>query len=246
MLTEGEKRRYARQVMMIGEDGQERLKACRVLLAGAGGLGSVIATYLVAAGVGKIRLVDCDVVEESNLNRQFLHWPADLGRPKSASAADKLSGLNPLVDVEMVQRRIDEGNVGELVAGCDVVVDAMDNFPIRYLLNGAALKAGVPFVHGAVRGLSGQATTVIAGRGPCLRCIFPQAPPAETFPIVGATCGVIGSVQATETVKVITGLGTPLAGRLFIWDGRECRGDTIAVERNEACPACGPGRRPGD
>lgn len=239
MLTEGERRRYARQVMMIGEGGQERLKAARVLVAGTGGLGSVVATYLAAAGVGRLRLVDCDVVEESNLNRQFLHWPADVGRPKSVSAAEKLAGLNPWLDVERIQRRIDEGNVAQIVAGCAVIVDAMDNFPVRYLLNAEARRAGIPFVHGAVRGLTGQATTVVPGKGPCLRCIFPHAPPAETFPILGATCGVIGSLQATEVVKLLTGLGAPLTGRLFIWDGRECRGDSIFVERNEACPDCG-------
>ena len=226
---------------MLGEAGQERLKAARVLIAGAGGLGTVIATYLAAAGIGTLRIADCDVVEATNLNRQILHWGRDVGRPKTASVAEKLSALNALIRVEEVSGRIDAASVDAVAADCDLIVDAMDNFPTRYLLNRTALRKGVPFIHGAVRGLQGQATTVIPGKTPCLRCLFPQSPPpSAVFPIIGATCGVIGSIEATEAVKLLTGQGEPLAGRLLIWDGLAACVDTLVIERNPACPDCGP------
>jgi molybdopterin/thiamine biosynthesis adenylyltransferase len=239
MITDEERKRYHRQILMLSEAGQEKLKAARVLIAGAGGLGTVISTYLAAAGVGILRIVDCDVVEESNFNRQILHWSGDLGRQKTTSVAQKLATLNPLTVVEEITHRIDETNIDAIAGSCDIIVDAMDNFPTRYLLNRTALKRGVPFIHGAVRGLCGQATTVLPGKTPCLRCIFPGAPPPELFPIIGATCGVVGSVEATEAIKLITGLGEPLSGRLFLWDGMEINADTLAIERNPACPDCG-------
>jgi molybdopterin/thiamine biosynthesis adenylyltransferase len=238
MITDEEQTRYHRQLLMLGEAGQERLKASRVLIAGAGGLGTVIATYLAAAGIGTLRIADCDVVEASNLNRQILHWGGDLGRPKTASAAEKLSALNSLIRVEEIAGRIDEANVDTIAGDCDIIVDAMDNFPTRYLLNRTALKKGIPFIHGAVRGLQGQATTVLPGKTPCLRCLFPGSPPSELFPIIGATCGVIGSIEATEAIKLLTGWGEPLAGRLLIWDGLAACADSLAVERDPACPDC--------
>ncbi len=239
MITDEERKRYHRQILLFGEAGQEKLKAARVLIAGAGGLGTVIATYLAAAGVGNLRVVDCDVVEASNLNRQILHWGGDVGRPKTASVAEKLSALNALIRVEEVAGRIDEGNVDAMAQDCDLIVDAMDNFPTRYLLNRTAVRMGIPFVHGAVRGMYGQTMTVLPGKTPCLRCLFPGSPPPEIFPIVGATCGVIGSIQATEAIKLLTGQGEPLAGRLLIWDGLAASTDILAVERSPACPDCG-------
>jgi molybdopterin-synthase adenylyltransferase len=239
MITDEERKRYHRQILMLGEEGQEKLKAARVLIAGAGGLGAVISLYLAAAGVGTLRIADCDVVDASNLNRQILHWGGDLGRPKTASASEKLASLNSLIRIEKVSGRIDETSIDAITGDCDLIVDAMDNFPTRYLLNRTALKKGIPFVHGAVRGLYGQATTVLPGKTPCLRCIFPGSPPPEIFPIIGATCGVIGSIEATEAIKLLSGRGEPLAGRLFIWDGMAASADTIAIERNPACPDCG-------
>jgi molybdopterin/thiamine biosynthesis adenylyltransferase len=240
MITDEERKRYHRQLLMLGEKGQEKLKSSRVLIAGAGGLGTVISVYLAAAGVGTLRIADCDVVEASNLNRQILHWSGDLGRPKTASASEKLATLNPLICIEKVYGRIDEASIDAITGDCDLIVDAMDNFPTRYLLNRTALKRGIPFIHGAVRGLYGQATTILPGKTPCLRCIFPGSPPPEVFPIIGATCGVIGSIEATEAIKLLTGRGEPLAGRLFIWDGMAASADSLAVERNPACPDCGP------
>ncbi len=240
MITSEEQKRYHRQLLMLGEAGQERLKAARVLIAGAGGLGTVIATYLAAAGIGTLRIADCDVVEATNLNRQILHWGGDIGRPKTASVAEKLSALNALVRVEQITGRIDEAGIDAVAADCDLIVDGMDNFPTRYLLNRTAIRKGIPFIHGAVRGLQGQATTVLPGKTPCLRCLFPQSPPSELFPIIGATCGVIGSIEATEAVKLLTGQGEPLAGRLLIWDGLASCADSLVIDRNPACPDCGP------
>ncbi|MHB8909118.1 MAG: HesA/MoeB/ThiF family protein [Syntrophales bacterium] len=239
MITDEEQKRYHRQILQFGEAGQERLKAARVLIAGQGGLGTVIAAYLAAAGVGRLRIADCDVVEASNLNRQILHWGGDIGRPKTASAAEKLAALNALISVEEIAGRIDEASIEASARDCDLIVDAMDNFPIRYLLNRTALGMGIPFIHGAVRGMYGQAMTVLPGKTACLRCVFPGSPPPELFPIVGATCGVIGSVEATEAIKLLTGQGESLAGRLLIWDGLAANTDIIAVERNPACPDCG-------
>jgi molybdopterin-synthase adenylyltransferase len=173
------------------------------------------------------------------LNRQILHWGRDLGRPKTASVAEKLSALNSLIRVEEIAGRIDGANVDTIAGDCDVVVDALDNFPTRYLLNRTALRRRIPFIHGAVRGLQGQVTTVLPGKTPCLRCLFPGSPPSELFPIIGATCGVIGSIEATEAIKLLTGQGEPLAGRLLIWDGVAACADSLTVERNPACPDCG-------
>jgi molybdopterin/thiamine biosynthesis adenylyltransferase len=239
MITDEERKRYSRQILMIGEEGQEKLKAASVLVAGAGGLGTVISLYLAAAGVGHLRIIDCDVVDTSNLNRQILHWSKDVGRPKTDSVKEKLAALNPLIRIETDSGRITEETVGKLVQGYNIIIDAMDNFPTRYLLNRAAVDQNIPFIHGAVRGCFGQATTVIPGKGPCLRCLFPASPPREVFPIVGATCGVIGSIEAAEVIKLITGQGEPLMGRILIWDGLAGSADSITVERNPSCPDCG-------
>jgi molybdopterin/thiamine biosynthesis adenylyltransferase len=243
MITDEERKRYARQILMIGEEGQEKLTAARILVAGAGGLGTVISLYLAAAGVGHLRIIDCDVVEESNLNRQILHWSKDLGRPKTDSAGEKLSALNPLIVLERISDRIVEENVGEMTRGCDLIVDAMDNFPTRHLLNRTAVEKGIPFIHGAVRGLFGQTTTVIPGETPCLLCLFPASPPREVFPIIGATCGVIGSIEASEAIKLLTGQGKPLAGRLFLWDGLAGSADSLTIEKDPCCPVCGKLKR---
>lgn len=239
MLSESERERYRRQTMIFGEEGQERLKRATVFIAGAGGLGCPIALYLAAAGVGRIRLADRDTVDLSNLNRQVLHATPDLGRPKVVSAAEKLAALNPEVAVEAVRTVIDTATVADLAAGADVIVDAMDNFETRYLLNETAIERKIPLVHGGISGFFGQATTVIPGRTPCLRCLFPAPPPDETFPALGTTAGVIGLVQANETIKYLTGSGDLLAGRLLLWDGTRSTMETIDLKRQAGCPACG-------
>jgi molybdopterin/thiamine biosynthesis adenylyltransferase len=239
MLTENELKRYERQIRIFGADGQERLKNAKVFVAGAGGLGSAISIYLAAAGIGRIRIVDHEKIELSNLNRQILHCDEDVGREKAASAEEKLKKINPDVSLEAISETIEENNVLELVDDFDLIVDAMDNFHTRYLLNRAAIVKNIPFFHGAINGLYGQATTIIPGKTACLRCIFPEPPPSMTFPVVGATCGVIGCIQVTEIVKYIVKMGSSLENRLLLWDGLNAKIDEIEIERNPSCEDCG-------
>jgi len=239
MLTTRDLERYDRQIRLIGEDAQEKLKAASVFIAGAGGLGSPISIYLAAAGIGKITLVDKDIVELSNLNRQILHWEKDLAVKKALSAKEKLHGINSDILIEAIPEALDEHNLSRLVGDADLIIDAMDNFPIRYLLNKTALEKKIPFIHGAVRGFHGQAIAVLPGKTACLRCIFSRAPPPETFPVIGVTPGIIGIIQATEAIKYITGTGKLLAGKLLLWDGLKLSLEIIDVERNPGCGDCG-------
>lgn len=238
MLDQAEKKRYARQIRLFGEEGQEKLKKASVFIAGAGGLGSVVSIYMAAAGFGRIRIVDSDSVELSNLNRQVLHWTDDVGRSKAKSAQETLLGINPEIEVEAIMETIDEESIDRLLQGCDLIMDAMDNFPTRYLLNRAALQRNIPLFHGAICGFQGQATTIIPGKTACLRCIFPRAPPATTFPALGSTCGVIGSVQVTEAVKYVLGSGELLLNRLMLWDGQNSCMDEVACQRSSSCLDC--------
>ncbi|WP_292520535.1 HesA/MoeB/ThiF family protein [Methanoculleus sp.] len=240
MLTDRELERYRRQIALFGEKAQERLATARVLIVGAGGLGCPAALYLAAAGIGEIRLVDGDVVDRTNLNRQVLHADRDIGRAKVESAAGKLRTQNPEIRVTAVHAAVNDDNADALVNGADLIIDAADNFAVRYTLNRAALRSGVPLIHGAVRGFDGQATTIIPGQTACLECIFPVAPPIEgVTPVIGTTPGIIGLIQANEAIKYITGTGDLLTDRLLIWDGRAATMTTLAVERQEDCNACG-------
>lgn len=243
MLTNRELERYGRQIALFGEEAQERLTSATAVIAGAGGLGCPAALYLAAAGIGEIRLVDGDVVDRTNLNRQVLHADRDVGRAKVESAAGKLRALNPEITVVATCASIDAENAAALVGGADLIIDATDNFPVRYILNRAALGARVPLIHGAVRGFDGQATTIVPGRTACLECVFPVAPPAEgATPVVGTTPGIIGLVQANEAIKYITGTGDLLLDRLLVWDGRAATMTTLPVERQRDCSACGDNR----
>ncbi len=239
MLKSNELERYNRQIRIFGEEGQEKLKNAEVFIAGAGGLGSPISIYLAVAGVGSIRMVDNDSVELSNLNRQILHWNMDIGRRKAESAEEKLKEINPDIEVEATSETIAENNAFELVNDADLIIDAMDNFPTRHLLNRTALAKHIPFFHGAIYGYEGQVTTIIPGKTACLRCIFPEAPQPETFPVIGVTPGIIGLIQATEVIKYITGIGELLAGKLLIWDGLDSKFEEVTVERNPECADCG-------
>lgn len=243
MLSQNERERYSRQILLFGEEGQERLKNATIFIAGAGGLGSPVSIYLAVAGVGRIILVDKDTVERTNLNRQILHYDRDIGRKKTASAEERLRAINPDITVEVVETTIDGTNVYELVGDADGIVDAMDNFPTRYLLNRVALEKGIPLFHGAIRGLYGQATTVLPGKTACLRCTFPHPPPKEVFPVVGVTPGFIGMVQATEVVKYLVGTGELLANRLLLWDGERAVVEEVALEQDPSCEVCG-GKNP--
>jgi adenylyltransferase/sulfurtransferase len=239
MLSERECERYKRQILLFGEEGQERLKRAEIFIAGAGGLGSPVSIYLAIAGVGTLTIVDSDVVDPTNLNRQILHFDRNIGDKKVVSAEDKLREINPDVTIRAVEAHISGENAGRLVGKADGIVDAMDNFPTRYILNRIALAKGIPLFHGAIRGMYGQATTVIPGKTPCLACIFPKPPPVEVFPVVGVTPGLIGMVQATEVLKFLLGDGNLLANRLFLWDGLQAQATEICVERNPSCAACG-------
>jgi len=241
MLTKDEQEKYARQIMLkgFGLTGQEKLKEARVFIAGAGGLGSSSATYLAAAGVGTLRIVDHDKVELSNLNRQVLHWHEDIGKRKVSSARDKLKHLNPQVAVEAIEEKITQANISQLVAGCDLIVDAMDNLPARYLLNKTAIKNNIPFFHGAVYGFEGRAMTVIPGKTACLRCVYRGDVPEETFPVIGVTPAVIGCIQATEVIKYLAGMGQLLANRLLVYDGLNMKFTEFKVKKDPNCPHCG-------
>lgn len=239
-LTPRDRERYHRQMLLPrwGEEGQRALRKATVLVAGAGGLGSPVSIYLAVAGVGCIRVVDRDVPELSNLNRQILHGDGDVGRPKVSSAADTLAHLNPDVCVEAIQDTISEENVLDLTRDVDIIVDCMDNYAARFLLNRAAMKRRIPFVHGAVWGLEGRVTTIMPGQSPCLRCIVPTSPSPEIFPVVGATPGVIGCIQATEALKYLTGIGELLTGRLLLYDGEGMEFSEVHLRRDPSCPAC--------
>jgi adenylyltransferase/sulfurtransferase len=238
MLSGNEKERYQRQIMLFGEAGQEKLKAAQVVIAGAGGLGCPVATYLAVAGVGHIKIIDHDTVERTNLNRQILHWEMDIGVAKTDSAGEKLRAVNPGIEVEAVRVTINEETAPGLVRDADAIVDAMDNYPTRYLLNHLACQFGIPLFHGAIRGFDGQATTIVPGKTACLSCIFPKAPPKEIFPVVGVTPGIIGMIQANEVLKYLLGTGELLGNRLVIWDGLRSVLETVQVERDPSCTEC--------
>lgn len=245
MLSERERERYKRQILLFGDGGQEQLKKAHIFIAGAGGLGSPIAIYLAVAGVGTITIVDMDTVDQTNLNRQILHTDRNIGKKKTVSALARLREYNPDITVNAIDVTIDADNIRELVGRADGIVDAMDNYPVRYLLNRIALEKKIPFFHGAIRGFYGQATTILPGKSPCLECVFPRAPPKEVFPVVGVTPGIIGTVQATEVIKYLTGSGRLLDGRLFTWDGFTSTAEEIMIAQNPACPACGCGAADG-
>jgi len=245
MLSENEKKRYDRQIMIpeIGEEGQEKLKRARIVIAGVGGLGSPIAVYLAAAGVGTIRIIDEDTVDISNLNRQILHWDRDIGRGKVDSAFEKLSEMNHDIKIEAVRATIAEDNVSQLVEGCDLIVDAMDNLPTRYLLNRTAVEMGIPFFHGAVRGFEGRVMTVIPGKTACLQCMYRGPLPKEKFPVIGMAPALVGAIQATEVVKYLVGMGGLLTGRLLLYDGMAQTFTEFKVKRNPQCEHCGDFKR---
>ena len=245
MLTSDERKRYDRQIMIegFGEEGQERLKRAKVLVAGTGGLGSPVSFYLAAAGIGTLRMIDHDQVELSNLNRQILHWTPDIGQKKVDSAEKKLKQLNPDITIETVYQTITADNAIELSAGFDLIVDAMDNLPTRFLLNQAAIAHGIPFFHGAVNGLEGRVMTIIPGKTACLRCLYRGPIQPEKFPVVGVTPAIVGSIQATEVLKFIVKAGKLLTNRLLVYDGLNLEFTEFNLKKNAACDHCGQSQR---
>ncbi len=246
-LSREEIRRYGRHLLMpeVGLEGQKRLKASSVLLIGAGGLGSPAALYLAAAGVGKIGVVDFDVVDHSNLQRQILHGTADIGRPKLQSAAERIHSINPHVVVDLHEVRLDSSNALELFKNYDVIVDGTDNFPTRYLVNDACVLLHKPNVYGSIFRFEGQASVFYAEKGPCYRCLYSEPPPPGLVPscaeggVFGVLPGIIGTIQALETIKLLIGIGNPLIGRLLLFDALKLEFRELKLRKNPDCPVCG-------
>lgn len=240
-LMEEELKRYHRQIILPGwgECSQERLRNSRVFVAGLGGLGSPVTEYLAAVGVGHLYICDDGEPELSNLNRQILHSDADIGKLKTDSARETLKRINPHVEVECLQSRITKTTVSELVSDAELIVDCLDNFQTRYILNEFAVEQGLAMIHAGVMGLAGQITFLKPPRTPCLVCIIPEAPPTAVFPIVGATAGVIGCLEALEAIKYLTGLGRLLENRLLIWDGETMDFMEINIQNDPKCRVCG-------
>ena len=246
-LTREEIARYSRHLIIpdVAMQGQRRLKNASVLLIGAGGLGAPNAMYLAAAGVGRIGLVDFDVVDFSNLQRQVIHGTSDVGRPKLESARDSIREINPNVEVTLHETKLSSENAREIIRGYDLVVDGSDNFPTRYLVNDACVLEGKPYVWGSIFRFDGQVSVFWAEHGPCYRCLYPEPPPPGMVPscaeggVLGVLCATVGSIQANEAIKLITGIGDPLVGRLLIYDALELSFKDIRVRKDPECAICG-------
>ncbi len=246
-LSVDEVKRYSRHLIIpdVGMTGQKRLKNAKVLVVGAGGLGSPALLYLAAAGAGTLGIVDFDVVDESNLQRQIIHGVSDVGRPKAESARDSIREINPYVNVVLHKERLDSGNAMSIFEPYDLIVDGTDNFATRYLVNDAAVLLGKPYVWGSIYRFDGQASVFWAEYGPCYRCLYPEPPPPGMVPscaeggVLGVLCASIGSIQVNEAIKVITGIGEPLVGRLMIYDALEMAYRSVQVRKDPECPVCG-------
>lgn len=247
VLTPAERKRYARHLVLpeVGPEGQERLKAGSVALVGAGGLGSPAALYLAAAGVGRIGLLDFDAVDGTNLQRQVLYGTSDVGRPKVEAAIERLTDLNPHVEIVPHPIRLEAGNALEILERYDVVVDGADNFGARYVVNDACVLLGKPNVHGSIHRFEGLASVFWAGRGPCYRCLYPEPPPPGEVPscaeggVLGVLPGVVGTIQAIEALKILLGIGEPLLGRLLVFDALAMSFHEMAIRRDPGCALCG-------
>jgi len=239
-LTNLELKRYHRQMLIDGwgEAGQKKLKKSCVFIAGAGGLGSPVAIYLAAAGVGRLRICDYDTLEISNLNRQILHTHTRIGKYKVLSAKIALKKVNPNVKVEAFDKKMDENNIAELVGDSSVIVDCLDNFPTRYVLNKFAIEKKLPLIHGSIWGWEGRLTNIDFPKTACLACVFPDSPPPGVFPVVGVTPGITGCLQASEVIKTLLGLGEKLHNKLVVFNAREMTFQKLKVRPDPACPAC--------
>ena len=246
-LTVDEVRRYSRHLIIpdVGKTGQRRLKNAKVLVVGAGGLGSPALLYLAAAGVGTLGVIDFDVVDESNLQRQIIHGQSDIGRPKAVSAMESIREVNPLVNVVLHEERLDSDNAMRIFEPYDLIVDGTDNFATRYLVNDACVLLGKPYVWGSIYRFDGQASVFWAEHGPCYRCLYPEPPPPGMVPscaeggVLGVLCASIGSIQVNEAIKLITGIGEPLVGRLMIYDALDMTYRPVKVRKDPECPVCG-------
>ena len=237
--NDGDQERYTRQLLIFGTSGQMLLKRSHVFIAGCGGLGSPIAMYLAAAGVGTLTIVDGDVVSLSNLNRQLLHWTGDIGRDKAQSAQEKLTAINPEITINCINAHITSASIDELAKDADILIDAVDNLDARHILNTYAVRTKKPFIHGAVNGFFGQMMVILPGTTACFRCMVRDPPKPGIIPVLGVTAGIIGLMQANETIKLITGVGNLQKGLMVIWDGESGKTDRFATRKNPTCPVCG-------
>jgi molybdopterin/thiamine biosynthesis adenylyltransferase len=240
-LSPSELERYNRQMLIsdLGSEGQRKLKASKVVVAGIGGLGCLSSLYLAAAGVGKIVLVDKGKFKLSDLNRQILCWQRDIGRFKAEVAKEKLEALNPEIQIEALVAEITKDSAYGVIGCADVVVDGLDNWRTRFVLNDYCVMQGIPFVHAGVSALHGQMITIVPGEGPCLRCVFPKEPPeVEKIPVLGATPALLAALQVIDVIKLITGLGIPLVGRMLFLNGKEMEFETVEMQRSPKCPIC--------
>jgi len=246
-LTVDEVKRYSRHLIIpdVGMTGQKRLKNAKVLCVGAGGLGSPALLYLAAAGVGTLGVIDFDVVDESNLQRQIIHGQSDIGRPKALSARDSIKEINPYVDVVVYEEALTNDNVMQIFSGYDLIVDGTDNFATRYMVNDACVLLGKPYVWGSIYRFDGQASVFWAEYGPCYRCLYPEPPPPGMVPscaeggVLGVLCASIGSIQVNEAIKLLIGIGEPLVGRLMVYDALEMNYRSLNIKKDPECPICG-------
>ena len=246
-FTETQINRYSRHILLpeVGGKGQKKIIQGKILIVGAGGLGSPAALYLAAAGIGTIGLIDSDVVDLSNLQRQVIHQTPDVGRPKVVSGKEKIQALNPDVNVVMYEERLTASNALKILSGYDVVIDGVDNFPTKFLINDACYFAGKPLVHGGILRFDGRVTTIIPKQSACYRCVFKKPPPeglvasCQEAGVIGVLAGIIGTIQATEALKLILGIGRPLTDRLLDFDARRTQFREIRIKRNPDCPLCG-------
>lgn len=246
MLAENDLIRYGRQILYpsLGEEGQRKLKESHVAVAGLGGLGSPASIYLACAGVGHITIIDCDFVELSNLNRQILHYDEDIGEKKPISAARKLIKLNPSIEVTPLFERITEENVRDLIKGANVAINGIDNFETRFILNSGCVAEKKPFIHGGIWGLLGEITTIIPGKTPCLSCIFPTLPQKKgTFPVFGVAPALIAILEVTEAIKILSGFGDLLLGKMLYFDGEKMDFNIANLAKRQDCKVCGDRRR---
>lgn len=245
MLTENDLTRYGRQILHagFGEKGQEKLKQSHVVIAGLGGLGCSVSVYLTCSGIGHVTLVDCDRVELSNLNRQVLHYEEDIGEGKPFSVARKLTKLNSSIEVTPVFKKITGHNAREIIKGANLVIDGMDNFKTRIILNKACVDEGIPFIHGGVHGLFGEITTILPGETPCLSCIFPEVPQRKgPLPVFGITPALIAVLQVTEAIKLLAGFGSLLTGKMLFFNGETMDCTFCNLVKNPDCKVCGTGK----
>lgn len=240
-LSDREKERYHRQIIFQnwGEEAQEKLKKSKVFIAGAGGLGSPVSMYLAVAGVGTLRICDCGVPELSNLNRQILHDDSRIGINKAISAKETLKKLNPEIKLESLPNKITIENVADLIGNVDLIIDCLDNFDTRHILNRYAVKNRIPMIHAGVYGMQGQVTFIKSPKTPCLWCVHPGSQPLVVFPIIGATAGIVGGIQALEAIKYLSGIGVNLEETLLFWDGTKMEFNHLHQKKDPNCPVCG-------